>query len=166
MRRLSMSTIKEVLRLKYLGNLSNRNIETLGIASKSTVTNFTVSFEKSRLEINEALAMQEQQLLALLFPELKQYQSKTDKPHPDWNTIHTELSKKGMTRQLLWEEHKEQHPNGYGYTQFREYYNRYKKSLNPSTRQIHYAGDKLFVDFSGLTMPVVNAVSGKVKKAH
>jgi hypothetical protein len=57
MRRLSMSTVKEVLRLKYLGNLSNRNIETLGIASRSAVSNFTSSFKKSGLEINQALAM-------------------------------------------------------------------------------------------------------------
>ncbi len=167
MRRLSMSTVKEVLRLKYLGDLSNRNIETLGIASRSAVSNFTSSFEKSGLEIHQALEMPEQELLSLLFPGLKQYHGKrTAKPHPDWNYIHTELSKKGMTRQLLWEEYKEQHSDGYGYTQFKEYYNRYKKSLNPSMRQIHYAGDKLFVDFSGLTMPVVDAVSGEVKKAQ
>ena len=162
-----MNTIKEVLRLKYLGNLSNRNIETLGIASKSAVSNFTTRFKKSGLEINEALAMQEQQLLAMLFPELKQYQkTSTTKPHPDWNYIHTELSKKGMTRQLLWEEYKEQHPDGYGYSQFKEYYNRYKKQLNPSMRQIHYAGDKLFVDFSGVSVPITDAISGKVKKAQ
>ena len=161
-----MSTVKEVLRLKYLGDLSNRNIETLGIASKSAVSNFTARFEKSGLEINEALAMKEQQLLAQLFPELKQYRCKTDKPHPDWNYIHTELSKKGMTRSLLWEEYKEEYPNGYGYTQFKEYYNRYKKRLNPSMRQIHYAGDKLFVDFSGLTVPIVDVASGEVKKAQ
>jgi len=167
MRRLSMSTVKEVLRLKYLGKLSNRNIESLGIASKSAVSNFTARFEKSDLEINEALEMEEQKLLALLFPELKQYQqSRTDKPHPDWNYIHTELSKKSMTRLLLWEEYKEKHPNGYGYTQFKEYYNRYKKQLNPSMRQIHYAGDKLFVDFSGLTMPIADALTGEVKKAQ
>ena len=161
-----MSAIKEVLRLKYLGNLSNRNIETLGIASKSAVSNFTSAFEKSELDIHAALQMPEQDLLSLLFPGLKQYGSQTDKPHPDWNYVHTELSKKGMTRLLLWEEYKQQHPNGYGYSQFKEYYNRYRKSLNPSMRQIHYAGDKLFVDFSGLSMPVVDAVSGEVKKAQ
>jgi len=166
MRRLSMSTVKEVLRLKYLGDLSNRNIETLGIASKSAVSNYIIGFKKSNLEINEALAMEEQKLLSLLFPELKQYRSKTEKPHPDWNYIHTELSNKGMTRLLLWEEYKEEYPNGYGYSQFKEYYNRYKKCLNPSMRQIHYAGDKLFVDFSGLTMPVADAITGEVRKAQ
>jgi transposase len=161
-----MSTVKEVLRLKYLGNLSNRDIETLGIASKSAVSKFTARFKKSDLEINEALAMEEQKLLSVLFPELKQYRCKTDKPHPDWNYIHAELSQKGMTRLLLWEEYKQQYPEGYGYSQFKEYYNRYKKQLNPSMRQIHYAGDKLFVDFSGLTMPVVDAVTGEVSKAQ
>ena len=65
-----MSTVKEVLRLKYLSDLSSRNIETLDIASKSAVSNFTARFEKSGLEIHEALAMQEQLLLSRLFPEL------------------------------------------------------------------------------------------------
>lgn len=161
-----MSTMKEVLRLKYLGNLSNRNIEHLGVASKSAVSNFTARFEKSTLTIDEALEMEDKKLSALLFPELRQYQPKTTKPHPDWNYIHSELSKKGMTRLLLWEEYKEQYPNGYGYSQFKEYYSRYKKSLNPSMRQVHYAGDKLFVDFSGVTMPIANAITGEIHKAQ
>jgi len=161
-----MSKTKEVLRLKYLGNLSNREIELLGIASKSSVSNITTCFKKSALTIDEALQMEDNKLLALLFPKLKQYQPKTSKPHPDWNYVHSELSKKGMTRLLLWQEYKEQYPNGYGYSQFKEYYNRYKKSLNPSMRQIHYAGDKLFVDFSGLTIPIVNAITGEIHKAQ
>ena len=162
-----MSTIKEVLRHKYLSKLSNRNIESLGIASKSAVSNYIARFKKSSLTIDEALCMPEQQLLALLFPELKQYQTNnTQKPHPDWNYVHTELSKKGMTRLLLWEEYKEQHPDGYGYTQFKEYYNRYKQTLNPSMRQIHYAGDKLFVDFSGLTVAIADPLTGEIKKAQ
>ena len=75
MRRLSMHTVKEVLRVKYLGNLSNRNIETLAIASKSAVSNFTSAFKKSGLEIHQALAMEEERLLACLFPNMKRYHS-------------------------------------------------------------------------------------------
>jgi len=161
-----MSKTKEVLRLKYLSDLSNRNIGKLGVASKSAVSNISTHFEKSGLSIDEALEMEDAKLSALLFPELKQYQPKTAKPHPDWNYIHSELSKKGMTRLLLWQEYKEQHPNGYGYSQFKEYYNRYKKVLNPSMRQVHYAGDKLFVDFSGVTMPIANVITGEVRKAQ
>ena len=144
----------------------NRNIEKLGVASKSAVSNISTHFEKSGLSIDDALKMEDEKLSALLFQELKQYQPKTDKPHPNWNYIHGELSKKGMTRLLLWQEYKEQHPNGYGYSQFKEYYNRYKKVLNPSMRQVHYAGDKLFVDFSGVTMPIANAITGEICKAQ
>ena len=161
-----MHTIKEVLRLKYLGNLSNRDIQTLGIASKSAVSNITTHFKKSGLTIDAALAMSEEELLSLFFEEAQKQPKKSARPHPDWNRVHKELKQKGMTRQLLWEEYKEQHSDGYGYTQFKEYYNRYKKSLNPSMRQIHYAGDKLFVDFSGLTMPIVDAKTGEIHKAQ
>jgi len=162
-----MSTVKEVLRLKYLAHLSNRNIELLGISSKSGVSNFTSRFEKSGLDIHHALAMDDSLLSSVLFPELKQYlKPSTTKPHPDWNTVHTELKKKGVTRQLLWEEYKLQHPDGYGYSQFKEHYSRYASKLNPSMRQIHYAGDMLFVDFSGLTMPIYNAKTGEIDKAQ
>jgi len=166
MRRRSMNTIKEVLRLKYLGKLSNRNIEQLGLASKSAVSNYITRFTKSGLSIDDALAMKDESLFTLFYPELQQNPKETSKPHPDWGYIHNELKKKGMTRQLLWEEYKERHPNGYGITQFKEYYNRYAKKVNPSMRQIHYVGDKLFVDFSGLTMPIVNVKTGEIDKAQ
>jgi len=166
MRRRPVNTIKEVLRLKYLGKLSNRKIELLGLASRSAISNYTARFKKSKLTIEEALQMEDEALVVLFYPELKQNQQKSSKPHPDWNYIHNELKKKGMTRQLLWEEYKEQHPDGLGITQFKEHYARYAKTLNPSMRQIHYAGDKLFVDFSGLTMPIHNAKTGEIHKAQ
>ncbi len=68
-----MSVVKEVLRLKYIAQLSNRNIQTLGIASKSGVSNFTSRFEKSGLDIHRALAMDDSELSAILFPELRLY---------------------------------------------------------------------------------------------
>ena len=161
-----MSKVKEVLRLKYLGKVSNRQIETLGIVSKSAVSNITSRFDKSGLEIEAALAMKDDALEALLFSDAKAGKKRSTKPHPDWSYIHEQLKRKGMTRLLLWEEYKAQHPGGYGYTQFKEHYSRYAKTLNPSMRQIHYAGDKLFVDFSGLTMPVHDATSGEIHKAQ
>ena len=97
MRKLSMHTVKEVLRLKYLGNLSNRNIELLGIASKSAVSNYTSRFERSGLGIDEALQKEARHLLSLFFPELTQYGEKTDRPHSDWNYVQTELSKKQIS---------------------------------------------------------------------
>lgn len=161
-----MTTIKEVLRLKYLAKLSNRQIELLGITSRSAISNYTSRFSKSGLEVDAALAMSDDELSALLYPETRPSPRPSSKPHPQWSHIHNELKKKGMTRQLLWEEYREQHPEGLGITQFKEHYARYASALNPSMRQIHYAGDKLFVDFSGLTMPIHNAGTGEVGKAQ
>lgn len=161
-----MQIIKEVLRLKYINKLSNREIETLRGVSKSGVGNYCKQFEASGLSIKEALELDEESLQARLYPEEALSRTSTDKPHPDWDYIHQELKKKGITRLLLWQEYKEQHPGGYGYTQFKEYYNRFKATVAPSMRQIHYAGDKLFVDFSGLTIPIHNAKTGEIHKAQ
>jgi transposase len=86
--------------------------------------------------------------------------------HPDWNEVRIELSKKGMTRLLLWEELKEKNPNLYGHSQFNRYYAAYLKKINPSMRQVHYSGDKLFIDYSGVTMPISNQITGEVTKAQ
>lgn len=161
-----MHTVKEVLRLRLSAKLSTRNIQTLGIASKSAVSNIVSRFNQSGLALDQALALSDAELQARLFPELKPTEPRTNRPHPDWNHVYTELTRKGMTRLLLWEEYKAQHPDGYGYSQFKEYYNRYRQKLNPSMRQTHYAGDKLFVDFSGITMTITDAATGERHKAQ
>ena len=166
MRRISMNKIKEVLKLTYLSKLSSRQVETLTGISQSTVLEYCSRFKQTSLAIEVFLDYDNDKVLSLLYPETLKRKATTSKPHPDWEYVHNELKRKGMTRQLLWEEYKEQHPDGYGISQFKEYYNRFKKTLNPSMRQIHYAGDKLFVDFSGLTVVIHNAKTGEVYKAQ
>lgn len=174
MQRIDMNTLKEVLRLKYISGLSNRQIQTLTGVSKSSISNYCKSFERSEIEIAELLVLEDSILEEKLYGTatitsvidtvISEDTTLTHKPHPDWNYVHNELKKKGITRMLLWEEYKQAYPNGYGYSQFKKYYARYAKRLNPSMRQIHYAGDKLFVDFSGLTMEVVDQKTGEIKK--
>lgn len=161
-----MSKIKEVLRLTYLSKLSSRQVKTLTGVSQSTVLDYCSRFNNTSVPIEELLEYDHEKVCTLLYPESLTRKASTSRPHPDWNDVHNELKQKGMTRQLLWEEYKKQHPDGYGITQFNEHYVRFKKTLNLSMRQIHYAGDKLFVDFSGLTMPIHNATTGEVHKAQ
>lgn len=66
----------------------------------------------------------------------------------------------------MWQEYKEMHPDGYGCSQFKEYYYKYKRKLNPTMRQTYVAGEKMFVDYSGLTVPVINLKTGEVEKAQ
>lgn len=86
--------------------------------------------------------------------------------HPDWNSIKEEFTKKSMTRALLYEEYKSAQPDLYSYSQFNRYYAKFLKSVNPSVRQVHYAGDKLFIDYSGLIMPIVDQRTGEISKAQ
>ena len=91
---------------------------------------------------------------------------KARRPQPDWRTIHRELRRKGVTLQLLWEEHRAAHPNGYGYSRFCELYRAWEARLSPTMRQTHVAGERLFVDYAGTTLEVINGLTGEVMTAQ
>ena len=78
--------------------------------------------------------------------------SSTRKPLPEWGVIHEELKRKAVTLQLLWQEYRQEHEQGYGYSQFCELYKNWRKKLSPSMRQHHKAGEKMFVDYAGPKM--------------
>lgn len=166
MRRISLQKIKEVLRLRFLNNLSYRQVEVLSGTSRSSVAEYCRRFEIIPHTIDAALALDDEELDSLLHPEKKLRSRNDERPLPDMNYLHCELKRKGVTLLLLWQEHRETHPNGYGYTQFGEHYRRYASTINPSMRQIHYAGDKLFVDYSGGTIPIVDPITGEISKAQ
>jgi transposase len=80
---------------------------------------------------------------------------------PDLAWIHQEIRKAGVTLQLLWEEYRGGYPEGYGYSQFCEIYRRWVRRLRPSMRQVHRAGEKTFIDFSGQRLHLVDPLSGE-----
>ncbi len=167
MRRISMSKIKEVLRLKYRNELSNRQIQTMTGVSRNSVANYIKSYIELGSSLDEVLTLSDADLSQLFISKKPlSAKNKPDIIHPDWNDIHKELSKKGMTRRLLWEELKEKQPSLYSYSQFNRYYKKFVKTVNPSMRQVHYSGDKLFIDYSGLTMPITDQITGEISKAQ
>lgn len=87
---------------------------------------------------------------------------------PDVITLHCELRRKGVTLQLLWKEYTAAHPDQptYRYTQFVEHYRCYARTLKRSMRQLHRAGEKLFIDYAGPTLPVIDAATGEISQAH
>lgn len=162
-----MSKIKEVLRLKYLNLLSNRQIQTIAGVSRNSVANYVNSFNEMNLSLEKILALRDEEIEQFFHPKKPSCLKKSSSSiEIDWNNIHQELSQKGMTRKLLYEEIASNNPNIYSYSQFNRYYNKFVKTVNPSMRQIHYAGDKLFIDYSGLTMPIVNQKTGEISKAQ
>lgn len=163
--RLSMRKIREVLRLKWECGLTNRAIARSCSISHSTVGEYLRRAKAAGLSWPIPEALDEDALFRLLFPKPSRPSSRVI-PRPDWSQIHTELRRKGVTLRLLWVEYREAHPDGYGYSQFCELYRRWTKRLKPSMRLSHKAGEKLFVDYAGQTVPVVNPHSGEVRQAQ
>ncbi|HWE79305.1 MAG TPA: IS21 family transposase [Pseudolabrys sp.] len=92
--------------------------------------------------------------------------AKDRRPRPDWAAIHRELRRPGVTLQLLWEEHRAAYPDGYGYSRFCELYRAWEARLSPTMRQSHVAGERLFVDYAGTTLEVIDGLTGEVMTAQ
>jgi len=164
-KRLSMRKIREVLRLKWEGHLSHREIARSCSISHSTVTDYLRRVQEADLSWPLPETIDEDQLHLMLFPKptpiLKQ-----PIPQPDWQYIHGELRRKGVTRRLLWLEYRESHPDGYSYSRFCELYRLWAKKLDPPMRLTHKAGEKMFVDYAGQTVRVVDTETGEIQEAH
>jgi transposase len=164
--RLSMRKITEVLRLKWTCDLSNRAIARSCRISHSTVSEYLARAKQVGLSWPLPKNLDEDGLYRLLFPEKTQVAERLAKPLPDWEQVRKELKKRNVTIRLLWEEYREDHPGGYSYSQFCDLYRRYVKKLDPPMRQNHKAGEKMFVDYAGDTVPIVDPETGEVWQAQ
>ncbi len=88
------------------------------------------------------------------------------RPEPDWQWIDTELRHKGVTLELLWLEYKRTQPDGYQYAQFCVHYRRWRQRIDVVLRQPYRAGEKLFVDYAGQTLPIVDGRTGEIRHAQ
>ncbi len=153
--RITMRNIKDVLRLKLDARLSHEQIATaLGI-SKGVVTKYVGLAAAAGLDWPAVQACDEITLERRLLVAPQQPRAHVQ---PDFGRIHQELRRKGMTLQLLWEEYQAEHADSqtYRYSQFCDNYRRFAKQLKRSMRQVHRAGEKLFIDFAGPTMPLTD----------
>lgn len=164
--RLSMRKIGEVLRLKGECGLSNRAIARSCRISHSTVSEYLTRAERAGLKWPFPATLSEEGLYALLFPEKSQAAAPAGRPLPDWETVRKELKKRNVTLRLVWVEYRDDHPEGYGYSQFCELYRQYVQKLDPPMRQNHKAGEKLFVDYAGDTVPIVSPETGEITQAQ
>ena len=159
-----MRKTKEVFRLKFDCHLSNRKIAESCLIARSTVAEYLSRFQQAALSWPLPEAMDDTRLEELLFPATS-LASDIERPLPDWLYIHNELRRKGVTLALLWQEHKAQHPAGYQYSQFCYWYRQWAKKIDPVMRQEHRAGEKLFVDYAGMTVPVYDRQAAKTREA-
>jgi transposase len=163
--RLTVRKIKEILRLKHETQLSNR-----AIAGACKVSNSTVGEYLRRAKVAGISwplgEIGEEELYGKLFPEKALAYPDRKRPMPNWQEVNQEKKRKGITLKLLWQEYKERNPDGYQYSQFCEHYRRWKQSQkDPSMRIEHKGGERMQVDYAGLTIPVINAETGEIIKA-
>lgn len=162
--RLSMRKIEEILRLKYEAGLTHRAIAQSCAVSAGTVSEYITRAKAAGLSWPLPEGMSGEALEALLFPS--QAPGGREIAQPDWAAVHKELRRKSVTLSLLWVEYRQAHADGYSYSQYCYHYRQWVKRLNPMMRQKHRAGEKLFIDYAGQTMPVVNPETGEVKQAQ
>jgi len=158
-RKKSRRTIREILRLFFEHNLSQRAIARACAVSPTTVGDYLERVRNSGKEWASLCVLDDSSLKTLLYPEDR---PSSRKPLPDFEALRLEMKKKGVTLQLLWEEYRAVHPDGYGRTQFCELYRRHGRSLDPVMRFDHKAGEKLFVDFSGDRPSYVDRETGEI----
>ena len=163
--RITMRKIKEVLRLKFECRLSNRKIADSACVARSTVGDYVRRAKAAGLSWPLPEDMDDGRLEQILFDQVP-HSPKDQRPPIDFSYLHKELKRKGVTLMLLWHEYKFQNPQGYQYSQFCHRYRQWRNLLDPVMRQDHRAGEKLFVDYSGMTVPVTNPQSGQTHEAQ
>lgn len=164
-KRLSMRKVKEVLRLKWLCGLSHRQIAKSCSIGRTTVSEYLRRAKEAGLTWPLPEGMDEGVLDRLLFPAPPCIPSEVH-CEPDWTKLHQEKKRKGVTLFLLWQEYKENHPDGYQYSAFCKKYRQWTGKLDLVMRQDHRAGEKMFVDYAGQTAAVIGSTTGEVRQAQ
>lgn len=160
-KRTHMNKIKDILRLRFDAGLSLRDISKCCAVGPATVSEVLSRFSASGLTwpLPEQCSDTDLENAVYKGRNVSRY-----KRQPDFVGMHQELKRKGMTKLLLWQEYREQDPaTAYGYTQFCEHYGRWVKTQKRSMRQLHIAGDKLFIDYCGPTVPIIDPHTGEVR---
>ena len=160
-----MRKIKEVLRLKWERGLSNRQIAAICGISRPTVGEYLRRAAEAGLAWPLPEGLNEPQLEQRLFPSPPDLPAQA-RGIPDWHQIHNELRGKSVTLFLLWQEYREANPNGYQYSWFCDNYRAWQGKLDLVMRQDHRAGEKLFVDYAGQTVPIVDRSTGEIHDAQ
>lgn len=154
----------EILRLAHECQWSIRRIaESVG-APRSTVGDYLNRFQATGLAWPLPHDLDQPALEARLFARTSS--KAVVRPLPDWQTVHEELRKDGVTLDLLWQEYKRTYPDGYQYTRFCHLYRAWAATLDPVLRQVHPAGERVFVDYAGQTVEIVDPRTGEVRTAQ
>jgi len=164
-KRKSMRQIREVLRQKWGLGLSNRQVAGGCGISRPTVAEYGKRAEAAGLSWPLPVDLDDAELERKLFPPAVAIPA-GQRAVPDWSVVNQEFKRQGVTLQLLWDEYKAANPDGFQYSWFCDSYRRWLGKVDVVMRQTHRAGEKLFVDYAGQTVPVIDPKTGEVLDAQ
>jgi transposase len=166
--KISMRKIREILRLTFVGQLKQHQVAASVQLSQGSVSKYLSLAKTAGLSWPLPPELDDVALDRLLFPGSGRLERGAERfAAPDFPSIHAQLKRKGVTLQLLWEEYRAAHGEAsYSYSQFCSLYRLFRGSLQRSMRQTHIAGEKLFVDYCGPTVDVIDTASGEVRAAQ
>ena len=163
-KRLDMTTLRQLIRLKSEGRSHRYISSSLGI-SRTTVVEYVKQLSAAGLPWPALLQLNDEGLEIAL-----QGSGNGNERHQNllafFPYMETELKKTGVTRQLLWQEYKQDEEDAYGYSQFCYYYQLWSKSAHPTAPLQHKAGEKLYVDFTGQLLEVIDGKTGEIQKVQ
>lgn len=157
---LRMKVLREMLRLRFELRLSCNKIAESCNLSRSTVQNYVNRAEASGVSLGNLDSLGDEELVRRV-GKVGGRQSRN--AEPDHQEIARELCKPGVTKALLWEEYKKEHPDGHCYSGFCNSFRKWKKDNRLSMRQQHKAGEKLYVDYAGQTVPIYRRGTNEVE---
>ena len=159
-----MRRIREALRLHLQAGLSYNEVGRVLKISKSAVGKYVSLARVAGVDFAVADGLSDEALEARLYrPPLAK---SSHQLAPDFGVVHQELKRPGVTLMLLWEEYAAANPLAYKYTSFCVKYGEFAKTQQRSMRQVHIAGEKLFIDYAGDTVPIVDAATGEISRAQ
>ena len=161
--RIAMRKVKRLFQLHSQG-VSRRKISVQLDLSRNTVNKYIDFFESYRLSAYEVAQMSVEELQALFVSGQSPKSERLQTLERYFPYFDKELKKTGVTRHLLWEEYTARHPDGFMLTQFKYWYGRWCEQLSPVMHFEHKAGDKLFVDYTGKKLPLVDEHTGEVRE--
>ena len=163
--RLSMRKVREVLRLKHVLGMSCRAISTATGIGRSAAAEYIHRATVIGLTWPLPDGLGDEELECRLFP-VAGANGAPPRSAIDWPKVQGELKRRGVTLLLLWQEYRADEPQGYGYSRYCDLYGDWKKQISATMRQTHLAGEKLFVDWAGDTIGVVDPATGVEHRAR
>ncbi len=165
-RRTTVKDIRTILRLSYEQGLSVRQVAERLRISKTSVSTYLYRAREAGLSCwpLPQEASDDAALERVLFRRMGR--PPNDLTEPDWRAVARELKRKGVTLTLLWQEYRERHPNGYGYTWFCAQFSAHQSRTSPRFRNRHEAGAAMQTDYAGHTIPIIDPQTGEVCEAQ